>query len=333
MANPLTGDYYAVVQVSTGTINRVLAALHQNAFTDPQRPSFPHTVSFRIGDDGPIHGHRGRRQGQIGVPRIELINRSTDRFHLEVTVRARYRGDVGSVALPEYIDGTVRADYQIVDIDPDCFGWRAAASESVWVRVVGGSVSFTGTATSTSRTAYPAPGRRARPPTRRRRTSGSRGLVETLLVTQFEANPHNVGKAFRQSWMRSLVAGGGSGVAIPAAGFGSLASLDNLVLDGREIAVAVSAQSIVNWINDELSGQVGYVTTVVFGLHVERRRQRPVRYRARPQRRRRQVQHQLERLSHRGIRRLADDAHPADRRWPGLHHDLASRRQGGHVER
>ena len=262
MANPLTGDYDAVVQVSAGTINRVLAALHQNAFVDPQRPSFPHTTSFRIGDDGPIHGHRGWVQGQIGVPRIELINRSTDRFHLEVTVRTRYRGDAGSVALPEYINGTVRADYQVVDIDPTCFGWRATASENVWVRVVRGSVAFTGTAIDESNSAL----MQLAPSTADEATTNKRitRLIETLLTTQFEANPHNVGKAFRQSWMRSLVANGGSGVAIPAAGSGSLSSLDNLVLNGRDVAVAVSAQSIVNRINDELSGQVGYITTIRF---------------------------------------------------------------------
>ena len=234
MASPLTGDYDAVVQVSAGTINRALAALRQRV-VDPQRPSFPHTASFRIGDDGPIHGHRGWVQGQIGVPRIELINRSTDRFHLEVTVRARYRGDAGSVALPEYIDGTVRADYQVVDIDPDCFGWRAIASDHVWVRVVRGSVSFTGTAIDESDNALVqlAPSTADEATTNKRITR----LIETLLVTQFEANPHNVGKAFRQSWMRSLVAAdGSSGVAIPASGSGSLSSLDNLLLNGRDVA-------------------------------------------------------------------------------------------------
>lgn len=186
MANPLAGDYDAVVQVSSGTINRVLAALHQNAFTDPNRPSFPHTASFRIGDDGSVHGHRGWVQGQIGVPRIELINRSTDRFHLEVTVRARYRGDAGSVALPEYINGTVRADYQIVDIDPTCFGWRATASDHVWVRVVRGSVSFDGTAMDDSNPALIqlAASTADEATTNKRITR----LIETLLTTRFEAN-------------------------------------------------------------------------------------------------------------------------------------------------
>lgn len=264
MANRLTGDYDAVVQVSAGTINRVLAALHQNSFTDRQRPSFPHTTSFRIGDDGPVHGHRGWVQGQIGVPRIELINRSTDRFHLEVTVRARYRGDAGSVALPEYINGTVRADYQLVDIDPECFGWRATASENVWVRVVRGSVSFTGTAIDESNSALLqlVASTEDEAATNKRITR----LIETLLTTQFVANPHRVGRPFRQSWMRSLVADGSSGVTIPVAGSGSLASLDHLHLNGRDVAVAISAQSIVQRINDELSRQIGYIATIVFGF-------------------------------------------------------------------
>jgi hypothetical protein len=81
-----------VVQVSGSTVNRLLAALHPNAFVDSSKPSFPHVVSIRIGDPTPIRGHRGWVQAQVGAPRVELIHGSTDRFHLEVGVRARYRG-------------------------------------------------------------------------------------------------------------------------------------------------------------------------------------------------------------------------------------------------
>ena len=51
MSNPLTGDFDAILQVSGSTVNRLLASMHQNAFTNRNLPSFPHTVQIRIGDD------------------------------------------------------------------------------------------------------------------------------------------------------------------------------------------------------------------------------------------------------------------------------------------
>ena len=41
MANALTGDYNAVVQVRIETINRILAAMHQNGLTKDATPSLP----------------------------------------------------------------------------------------------------------------------------------------------------------------------------------------------------------------------------------------------------------------------------------------------------
>jgi hypothetical protein len=123
MSNPLTGDFDAVFQVSGATVNRLLASMHQNAFTNRDLPSFPHTVQIRIGDDRALDGVRGFTQVQLGCPRIELIHGATDRFILVVDVRARYRPDPGTEPLPEFIHGTVRAEYRIRDIDPSCYGW------------------------------------------------------------------------------------------------------------------------------------------------------------------------------------------------------------------
>jgi hypothetical protein len=50
MANNLTGDYEAVLQVSRQQINAILATLHQARMDKDASPSFPHSVSFRIGD-------------------------------------------------------------------------------------------------------------------------------------------------------------------------------------------------------------------------------------------------------------------------------------------
>ena len=50
MANALTGDYDAVVQVRLETVNRILATMHQNGMTRDATPTFPHSVTMRVGD-------------------------------------------------------------------------------------------------------------------------------------------------------------------------------------------------------------------------------------------------------------------------------------------
>ena len=146
MSNTLTGDFDAVLQVSGGTVNRLLAAMHQNGFADLSRPSFPHSVQVPIGVQQSLDGVRGRALAQVGTPRIELIDGSTDRFWLEVDIRARYVPDAGTEPLPAYINGTIRAQYRVVGIDPNCLGWsKKKAGEYLWVRVVKRSVQFRGT--------------------------------------------------------------------------------------------------------------------------------------------------------------------------------------------
>src|SRR5436190_908218 len=145
MTNLLTGDYDAVLQVSASTINRLLASMHQNDWSNPNTPSFPHSVGIRLGDDVEIDGVRGTAWAQVGVPRITLIDGSTDRFHLEVGLRIRYVPDPGTEPLATYIHGTLDADYELADIDPNCRGWKKLASEYLWFRVVEDSIRFTGT--------------------------------------------------------------------------------------------------------------------------------------------------------------------------------------------
>ena len=95
MANPLTGDFDVVLQVSGTTINRLLATMHQNGGASTELPTFPHSVAMRIGDPTPIDGMRGSAWAQLSVPRIHLIHGSDDRFELEVGIRARYQEDPG----------------------------------------------------------------------------------------------------------------------------------------------------------------------------------------------------------------------------------------------
>jgi peroxiredoxin len=50
MANNLTGDYEAVLQITVRQINGILATMHQNGGDKNASPSFPHSGSIRIGD-------------------------------------------------------------------------------------------------------------------------------------------------------------------------------------------------------------------------------------------------------------------------------------------
>jgi|GEM_PF-6020034 len=52
MPNPLTGDFEAALQVSGGTINRLMATLHQNGGANPKLPAIrtasPYASAKRI---------------------------------------------------------------------------------------------------------------------------------------------------------------------------------------------------------------------------------------------------------------------------------------------
>src|SRR5262245_35271783 len=102
MANLLTGDYEAVLQVSADTLNRLLASMHQNAWSNPDNPSFPHSTGVRLGDVVMVDGVRGTAWAQAGVPRMTLIDHATDRFLIEVGLRIRYQADEDTEPLPTY---------------------------------------------------------------------------------------------------------------------------------------------------------------------------------------------------------------------------------------
>jgi hypothetical protein len=275
MANLLTGDYEAVLQVSEATVNRLMASMHQNAGRNPNTPSFPHSVGLRLGDPFVIDGVRGAAWAQVSVPRIELIDGATDRFALQVHLRMRYRPDAGTKPLAPYIEGTLRAEYALEDVDPRCPGWRNLASRYVWVRVVEDSVSFVGTAAG-------------------ERDGGAvvldqnaiRAEVTTqlaaLLTYSFDPAPQDVSalpfrrgsvKSIRQSPATiSLLLGaehldvGGVAVAIPISVThdtpgGSLNSVQNVVLSDRDFAVAVSVDTIRSMIEPALQTIRAYTRT------------------------------------------------------------------------
>jgi hypothetical protein len=262
MANPLTGDFEAVLQVSGGTINRLLASMHQNAGSNPKTPSLPHSVGIRIGDPTPVDGLRGSAWAQVGVPRIELIHGSLDRFRLQVGIRARYRPDPGTEHLPEFIHGTIRAEYILDDVDPECFGWRNIAHDYLWVRVVDGSVTFDGTGYDDE--IFVVTGPTDQDALRLRIAD----LVTLLLKTMFAATPQKVSKPFRRGTMRSLNAPiTGTAVAVPvslSAGdpVGQISSIDNLLLEGADFAIGVSREYIMSLVQPVLTGIDAFEPTI-----------------------------------------------------------------------
>ena len=50
MANNLTGEFDAVVQVSVKTVNSILAHLHRKGGSKDASPSFPHSFAVRVSD-------------------------------------------------------------------------------------------------------------------------------------------------------------------------------------------------------------------------------------------------------------------------------------------
>jgi len=246
MPNPLTGDFDAALQVSGGTINRLLASMHQNRTVDPGRPSFPHSIALRVGDERVVNGVRGTLWAQLSVPRIELIHGSTDRFVLEVALRARFKADPATAPLPEFINGTIRATYQLTSIDPNCWGWRRIAADYVWPRVEEDSVSFDGTAADDVNVFEIPP------------VVGDDDVnvlvtrqIVALLKTQFAATPHKLSNGFGPASLRSLNVGGESAVVTPlemgtGAGPGRIETIDQVFLGGNHFAVAVSADYILS---------------------------------------------------------------------------------------
>ena len=248
MANPLTGDFDVVLQVSGTTINRLLATMHQNGGAATELPTFPHSVAMRLGDPNPIDGMRGSAWAQLSVPRIHLIHGSNDRFELEVGIRARYKEDPGTTRVPEFIHGTIRAEYRLQEIDPDCWGWGRKAADYLWIRVVKSTISFEGTAVDdTDPLSVVQP---VDPVVAKQRITR---LARHLLVRRFQATPQKVERRFRRGSMRSLNAGGDqSAIAVSLAGQGQLSSINQYFLGGRDFGVAISASFIIATIQRNL---------------------------------------------------------------------------------
>ena len=66
MANLLTGDFDAVVQLRVPTVSRLLASMHQNHGNEEGLPTLPHREVVRIGDE-PLGGSLGGIKGTAYV--------------------------------------------------------------------------------------------------------------------------------------------------------------------------------------------------------------------------------------------------------------------------
>ncbi|MEO3761394.1 hypothetical protein ABGB19_24340 [Mycobacterium sp. B14F4] len=234
MANELTGDFEAVLQVSGSVVNRLMATLHQNAGDSQGLPSHPHTTSLHLVAGDSDDGVLGWVHAQLGVPRVELLDGATDRFDLIVDVRAHCDTDADSAYLPQAIHGTVRATYKIEPIDPRCAGWAKAADDYLWARALRDTVRFSGTVSGVD------------DPDVRSRIDR---LVADLLERRFEMAPHKVYKRFRPGQMRSLRSNAGEAVALPvslagATPVGQISSMDTIFLDGHDVAVALSTDAL-----------------------------------------------------------------------------------------
>jgi hypothetical protein len=245
--------------------------MHQNAGAKKNLPSFPHSIALRVGDPQPIDGMRGTLWAQVSVPQIELIHGVDDRFFLEVGIRARYRPDPGTTPLPEFIHGTVRAQYRLEEVDPNCLGWGRNASEYLWIRVVERSVEFSGTAVDDDLTVVAVTNAAVA-------DARITKLLAILLKTRFEATPHRVSSRFRRGSMRSLNVGvNRSLVAIPlslgsGAPSGQLDSIDQDLLEGKDFGVGISREYILSKIQpilDEVKASFSYDFSFRFKFNVD----------------------------------------------------------------
>jgi hypothetical protein len=136
MANQLTGDFDAVVQVSVPTVNRLLASMHQNRGDDAGPPphTLPHRGAVSIGNkplSGALAGIKGTAWVQIGVPTVALVANSPRSADVSCWIRARYFPNPKTVSLPEFIHGRIVARFDVKPSKPFYgipLGIRASAS-------------------------------------------------------------------------------------------------------------------------------------------------------------------------------------------------------------
>lgn len=265
MASPLTGDFDAVLQVSAGTVNRLLGRMHErggmSGVTDFR---IPHGAIVRIGDPEPVSGLRGTAYAQLAVPRIQLIDGATDRFRLEIHIRALYRPDLGWPSLPELIEGRVSAEYRMSAVDPACPGYAGVAHDFVWFRVDERSVTFTGTAVDDP----PA----SPPPDAQQVNKRIVRALRHLLAVNYAPKPHRIsGAEFRAGSMISLAGDAGAAIAVPIDAAGTpgadIGSIRDVVLEDAHMAVAVGVHAVMKLVDPFVDAVAAYAASIP--VHVD----------------------------------------------------------------
>jgi peroxiredoxin len=240
MPHPLTGEFDAVVQVSGLTVNRLLASLHQNAYTGTTLPSLPAHSLMRIGDSwdyGAAGGVRGKVRAQVGVAAMELIDRATHEVWVTAPIRAQFEADPATADFPEFIYGRVRAKYRISTVTSTAI--RDRALTFLVLEVDPDSISFT---------SFGDP-------------SADPQITEQLKLVvyrQMWVKPHLLVNDFMADQFLTLVGTGGeTGVSHPlgtgsAPPVGDIGSIHQLFLAGRDFAVAVTSTYVLSQVQPSL---------------------------------------------------------------------------------
>jgi hypothetical protein len=260
MANALTGDFDAVLQIDQRVLRRLVAGLHRNDGSDPGIPTLPHAIALPVDRDG----MRGELQAHIGVPVLSLIDRATDRFHMATRVRGLFTPTTEQAYLPPFINGTVHCDYRFAPLPPGTPGWGADAGDHIRVVVDPASIRFEGQASGSPDvidTSVGDPGPRIQ------------ALLVDLLVNGLPATPHPLGGVFRPDRVITLVEGREAAVALPVVGDGDRQALDRIFLRGADLAVAISKEAIVgplqrrlDRVRQEFGGTLSVRVTALFDI-------------------------------------------------------------------
>jgi peroxiredoxin len=240
MPHPLTGEFDAVVQVSGLTVNRLLASLHQNAYSGTTLPTLPAHSLTRIGDSwyvGAASGVRGKVRAQIGVPAMELIDRATHEVWVTAPIRAQFEADPATADFPEFIYGRVRAKYRISTVTST--GIRDRALTFLVLEVDPDSISFTSFGDPS---ADPQITEQAR----------------LVMARQMWVKPHPLVNDFMADHFLTLVGPGGETAVAHPLGTGSsppvgdIESVRQLFLAGEDFAVAVTSSYVLSQVQPAL---------------------------------------------------------------------------------
>lgn len=141
MANNLTGDYQAVLQLSVRQLDGILATMHQRRIDPKASPTFPHAQSFHIGDQPAAIAIEAPRYRNWVVDRLQALP-------LEAGAPIAARRRLVSGAAPPGL--AVMFDQAWKDLDLTVIEPAPSGSVRGWVHVQLGSPSVTFPAGTTS---------------------------------------------------------------------------------------------------------------------------------------------------------------------------------------